>query len=311
MNVWLEWLCLAACRRSWRVYQHLSFAATKVVGSSSVRIPIRSGMGLSNIPNLQVSQPELTHAVKECARRGYQGCFVDIGANTGQSLLAFLAANVPGSYLGFEPDIEAAAYVAELLRRNPVIEGQILATALGASAGCTVMHTAARGYVGATINPAMTPHTMYHRMSRVTRATGDSHLAHLPRDGILLIKIDVEGAELAVLQGLKETLRLTGAPLYVEVLGVDHFLDGSYSREYFGEIGKEELAQIVRARRSNAGLVEEFLKECGYDLFMITEAALTSIQRIDVDEPRPGYQGERNVLALARKRVVSMKGARS
>jgi len=37
-------------------------------GDSSVRIPMRSGMGLSNIPKLQVSQPELTHAVEECAR---------------------------------------------------------------------------------------------------------------------------------------------------------------------------------------------------------------------------------------------------
>lgn len=140
---------------------------------------------------------------------------------------------------------------------------------------------------------------MYMRRSRVPVSTGDAQLAHIPNDAILLIKIDVEGYEMTVLRGLRKTLERVGAPVYVEVLGVDHFLDGTYSREYFGVLSQGKIMELVDSRVANGREVEHVFREIGYCLFKYNkEGSFSAVKKIELDDPIPGAQGERNFLAM-------------
>ena len=57
---------------------------------------------------------------------------------------------------------------------------------------------------------------------------------------IAMVKIAVEGHEEAVLRGMRETITRTRCVIYCEVLGYDHFLDGSYGRDYFGSLSQDQ-----------------------------------------------------------------------
>ena len=146
----------------------------------------------------------------------------------------------------------------------------------------------------------MTPRGMYASRQRVIVSTGDRELSDLRPEEILMIKIDVEGHEEAVLRGLVSTLETSRAPVYCEVLGYDHFRDGTYGRDYFGNLSDEEIERLCHAREQNGRRVAEFFRSHGYELFMIEPGGtLRSVEAIPLSDSRPGKQGERNVFALA------------
>lgn len=88
------------CRRSYRVYQSAHYQTTRVFDTRKVVIPIRFGLGMSNVFG---RNGEIVHAFEACKRVGYRGYFVDVGTNIGQSLIAYISTGISGSYIGFEP----------------------------------------------------------------------------------------------------------------------------------------------------------------------------------------------------------------
>ncbi len=300
----LDYLLEFAALRSWRCYQRVSIYSKRSLGGKPIAIPIRNGLGRSN---LSPTSAELVNAIHIATSIGARGTFVDIGTNIGQSLLALLSTGAD-RYIGFEPDPEAAAYVAALIRRNALAEASILPIALGEVQATAVLHTGQAGWVGATMDTSTSPTEMYSFQQRVVVSTGDAQLSHLPDNEVLLLKIDVEGHELSVLRGLRKTLERTRAPVFCEVLGYDHFQDGSYGRDYFGELASAEIARLSDAREKNGVAVAAQLRQLGYELFVLGDNGVPQeIEKIDLASSCPGKQGERNVFAVPRERASKVR----
>lgn len=292
-------LAFAALRSS-RCYRHISTYASRSCQGKQLAIPIRHGLGRSN---LKPFSSELVRAISLAGTLGPGTVFVDVGANIGQSLVTLLCTGRE-RYIGFEPDLEAAAYVAALIRKNRLAEAVILPIALGEAQAIMTLHTGPAGWVGATVAPDLTPAGMYSFQQRVMVSTGDAQLSHLPDGDVLLLKIDVEGHEVAALRGLRQTLRRTRAPVYCEVLGYDHFRDGSYGRDYFGELSSAEIDRLCESREANGRAVAEEFHRLEYAIFEFTDHdALREVESIDLASARPGRQGERNVFAVPRERA--------
>lgn len=136
---------------------------------------------------------------------------VDIGANHGWFTIAMAqCVGAEGRVWAFEPMPSAVAVLKEQRNLNPHIEFDIFPLALGANAGEASLHIFAELPHG---------HASMSALGRsdadaipISVTTLDSALRDAPRTP-LLIKLDAEGAELAILRGGQATMQSASAPL--------------------------------------------------------------------------------------------------
>lgn len=145
-------------------------------------------------------------------------CFVDVGANLGMlSLLARRLVGEQGEVRACEPNPELHRRFAATLAANGLHDVRQLRTALGATPGEARLREFA-GHSGwgtlADHGPGGAAETASWQ---VPIAVGDELLADLAPQRPLVIKIDVEGFEVPVLQGLQRTLAERRPLVFVEV----------------------------------------------------------------------------------------------
>jgi FkbM family methyltransferase len=127
---------------------------------------------------------------------------VDVGAHAGDVLAEMLRVAPEGRHIGFEPLPEIAERLQQRLPRV-CVRNVALSDATGTA---TFAHVVDRpGWSG--FRPRPTPDGSAARTETITVATERLDDA-LPADYVpTLVKVDVEGAELQVLEGARETLR--------------------------------------------------------------------------------------------------------
>ena len=142
-----------------------------------------------------------------------EGTFVDVGVNTGQTLLKVLSIDPQRGYLGFEPQVACCACLGQFLHDNDLGHFRILPIALSDRDGFEWLQ-ARDGYD----EMASTSTKSFERAIPVPVRTGDSVLGELGVNAPAVIKIDVEGSELDVLRGLEATLAQARPVVIFEVL---------------------------------------------------------------------------------------------
>jgi FkbM family methyltransferase len=281
----LSQLLLSLCRRSWRIYQWADFHAA----DGERVIPIIRGLGLDLF---RPPDPGLLGAIRHVAAAGRTGCFIDVGANLGQSLLLLQHTRLQLPYLGFEPNPDAAYYVHRLIEANRFANSWVLPVGLSSREGSAVLHLNSKGDESGTVETGVRPLSMYEKELRIALTTGDRQLADV--DEIFFVKLDCEGHEIQALQGMRGVIASRRPPLYFEVMGYSHLLDGSYPRDYFGELTAEQIESVVEARRRNCLQLDELIAALGYRLTRVIAGQLQRVQRIA--DTLPG-KGEMNFLA--------------
>lgn len=187
----------------------------------------------------RIDRPQLFGALYPAARRGEDdavamraiisavlredSCYVDVGANRGQVLADALRVAPRGRHVAFEP---IPALASELGRRFPGVDAR--AMALGASSGSASFchYTRLDGWSGLRPNPQIDAEHGAPVMIEVQVSTLDEQLEGLQP---ALVKIDVEGAELAVLEGGRALLARVRPTLLIEHVGTAALLYGADS----------------------------------------------------------------------------------
>ncbi|MFH1807975.1 MAG: FkbM family methyltransferase [Pseudomonadota bacterium] len=147
--------------------------------------------------------------------------YVDVGANTGQHVL-FMAPRVAQVH-AFEPYPPVVEKLRAQIERNRLTNVTVHAVGLGAAASTLVFQEPAEGNngTGGFTRPEKrdeSPHTMLLQVVR-----GDDVLAKAGT--VTVIKIDVEGYERPVLEGLRGTVTANRPVLIIEITphSVDSF----------------------------------------------------------------------------------------
>lgn len=231
-------------------------------GPNTVRVPVLGGLDLHNLAKTDAHLVRLLEILLPLRA----GAFVDVGAHQAQTLLKLLAVAPERPYIGFEPQPRHAAYVRSVLEHNRRSSGTVVAAALGDQCRLVRLRLPADDSSASAVE-GFRPQEFYREtlwvpMLRADQAVRDV-LHHGQRPAI--VKIDVEGGELEVLEGLERILRQDRPFVLCEVLPVQAF-SGSCSR----------------FRRRRIDRLERFLAERRYRLYRVpVEGSVVPLDRLE------------------------------
>lgn len=155
--------------------------------------------------------------LEQAGRLAPGGLFLDIGANIGTMTLYAMRSGRFSGAIALEPEPKNYAILVRNVALNGLsVEVETIAAAAGAEAGEAPLNLAARNRGAHSLAPLLRA-TETGETIDVPVMTADQALArsraHQP---VTLVKIDVEGHELAVLEGMTGLLG-RGVPLMIEV----------------------------------------------------------------------------------------------
>lgn len=289
-------LKLFGLRVSQRFAKATNFVVERPNGAQPIRIPVTGGKGAHLIGRVDRDLAATVRTV--LAFR--QGPVLDVGANVGLFLVALLEVDRDIPYAAFEPDIACCEYLEALIRANGLRSHHVFPVALSDFRSVLTLQTNSTADVSATVMEGFRPAGMYDSRKHVVALIGDDVVDSIfapDTSRIALIKIDVEGAENAVLRGLRGTIQQHRPFLILEISPYQHFLEGDLDESYFGRVSRDEALEIANWRRQFIRDIDEFLAQHKYRAMKIHEdGTLSPVTSVD-----PGAQKsfrELNYLAV-------------
>ncbi|OIP73269.1 MAG: hypothetical protein AUK48_10280 [Oscillatoriales cyanobacterium CG2_30_44_21] len=158
--------------------------------------------------------------------------FIDVGANLGQTLIEFWLTDSGNNYIGFEPNEACTNYLQALIKSNSLDGYRIIPVGLFNEDKSLPLYVQNNLQTDAcaTLVDDLRPGRKYDVNSIQCRKF-DNVLPELDINTISLIKIDVEGSELEVLQGMLATVEKFKPPILCEVLFTDKKADLLFMRD--------------------------------------------------------------------------------
>jgi len=198
--------------------------------------------GLGWLP--QFMEPEITPEHTFWRNHDLRDLVVyDIGAFHG--LLTLLFARTCRQVISYEPNTSNYARLTDNLRLNGVANVIVRKVGIGSEESVVTMVASPLTPGGATIEPGAAGGIVHSNLPvvteqvRITTLDDDIREMSLPAPGF--IKIDVEGAELPVLAGARETLLMHKPQLFLEIHG-----------------------ETMALKRKNVAAVVAYLNDLGY-----------------------------------------------
>jgi FkbM family methyltransferase len=208
--------------------------------------------------------------VLRAAFRCRDGAFIDVGANIGRMMLKVLAIDDTRQYVGFEPQVTCSAILQTFIRENGLNKHTILP--IGLATGNTTVELLVSGEdfdPTASMVQSFRPDGFYREHQYVCVRNGDEVVAELDLRAIAVIKIDVEGAELEVIEGLSNTLRKQQPFVVFEVLNF-----------YLLATNQPLPEQTVKFRQNRIERLEHLLRSFGYGIFRIVPGGPQAVRKI-------------------------------
>lgn len=201
------------------------------------------------------------------------GTLIDVGANIGQTLVKLLSIDSTRHYIGFEANLACAFTVEQFIAANALNHCRVVPLGLSSRPGSLeLLMRTEEATASASLVKGFRPEGFYSVRKSVYVITGDSFIESLGVPAISLIKIDVEGAELEVIEGLRGSMRKYKPFIMFEVL--PHYL----------VITNEGLdAKTTEFRNNRLRQLESIFREEAYVLFQIISKH--HIQQIRTIEP--------------------------
>lgn len=234
-----------------------NYTATLNLNNKRYKVPVLKNMGLLNLSVKKDWFSDLLTQLK--LPRGVS--FIDVGVNVGQTLLTFRSL-YENPYWGFEPNPNCVYYLSQLIKANNFKGTNILPVGLSYENQIARFFLKNDADSAGTIVQELRPD--YYSMENVNYVPLFSFdkLALVEIGTIGLIKIDVEGAELEVLTGLKETLTKHKPKVICEIL----------------DCHSEKSMESMQRR---ADKLMQLLHETGYDIYRIRHENNITFEKIN------------------------------
>lgn len=204
-----------------------------------------------------------------------QGAFVDVGVNTGQTLLKLLQIDGDRQYIGFEPQIAPSFSVEHFLVENRLTNHIIIPIGLSNKHGLVKLKIRGHGFGSlsssfASFVDGFRPDDFYMYSKYAYTVPGDEIIPYLNLNSIAMIKIDVEGAELEVIEGLASCIESYMPFILFEVL-----------HHYLAATNEELDEEMISFREGRIARLEKILRSKRYSIYQICgEREIQKVQKI-------------------------------
>lgn len=240
------------------IYPNLKFEGVQIT------IPIINEVGVSNY--LHLSEPWMQFVLKKLYNR--EKTFLDVGINLGQTLIKLKSVEKDAGYIGFEPNPLCVNYANELISKNSF--SNVTVFPVGISESSSVLKLNLFDEAGHDSSASIVEE--FRDKSKIKKTLNVpvfswSDLDVVADKKIGIVKIDVEGAELEVLNGIKSVLESDRPYVLIEVLPV-------YS--------EDNTFRLERQKK-----IENILSDCNYKIYRINKKGdmfekITSLETIGI-----------------------------
>jgi FkbM family methyltransferase len=221
---------------------------TRVNGKKFL-IPFRgSKMGMENIGLNETWFFTLFQSLKKQMNQD-SFTFIDIGMNIGQTVLKVKSIDENINYIGFEPNVNCVNYIHNLIQINKLSNIKIYPVGLAKEVGFLTLFADNPFASGATMIKNFRKNQKIKFEFNTPVMNGDFALDK--ENNISIIKIDVEGFELDVLEGMQNTLKKHKPIIICEVL------------PNYGNVDSDRWKRQLN--------LENLLNSLGYSIYQIQE----------------------------------------
>ncbi len=135
------------------------------------------------------------------------GCFVDVGVNLGQTLLAVKSIRSDWEYIGFEPNPYCVFYTMNLIELNALEGCSIFPFGIGETTGAMDLRLNSLTGGEGSIVAGFRSESDYKRRIKVPILGAEFLPGELLEHKVGVLKVDVEGGELDVFRAMTPVLR--------------------------------------------------------------------------------------------------------
>lgn len=180
-----------------------------------ITAPVIGGLGYGNIFGTEKWMSEVLTALLD----GSKGCFVDVGVNIGQTLIKLKSIDRNIEYIGFEPNPICVFYAEKLISINKFPNTKIIPAGISNDNEIVTLKLFSTDTTdsSASIIDNFRPDQAVVQEKNIVVLRDDK----IKIDSkIAFIKIDVEGAELMVIEGLNRFIKRDRPGIIIEILPV-------------------------------------------------------------------------------------------
>ena len=217
---------------------------SKYAGKSYV-IPIVNTIGIHHLRHK--TEPWMTSLIRKLVGLR-EGVFLDVGANVGQTLMKVRSLSSV-RYIGMEPNPECVLYLKKLIEANKLKGCTICPCGLSNKNGLLTLFSNSAASPYASVIKGFRDHDQWNltQTQIVPVMRGDDLIKDIGlTENIAVIKIDVEGGELEVIEGLRETLERFRPFIISEILPA-HTLEDEIGK--FRKERQDKLLKILEEHR--------------------------------------------------------------
>lgn len=181
------------------------------------KIPVIKKLGIENI---YMSEPWMISLLKKMNLK--DGQFIDVGVNIGQTLLKLKSVNQEIEYIGFEPNPTCVFYSNELIEANQFKNTVIIPTGIADKNGVLKLNFYSENISdsSASIIENFRPDQEVKSSQYIPVNTVENISDSISLKNVKAIKIDVEGAEMEVIESLKTLMKKNQPLVLIEILPV-------------------------------------------------------------------------------------------
>ena len=228
-----------------KLNKSINFIYQKSINNKSFKIPCIYNIGYDHTSISELWMIDVLEKIIKIS----DGVFYDVGVNTGQTLLKLKSVNPSISYIGFEPNPKCIFYVDELIKANNFKNTKLVPVGLMNENALLELNFFSEALTdsSASLISNFRPNEKTYYTKFVP--TFNYNSLRLKEDKIGILKIDVEGAEIFVIEALFEKIKSDRPIILMEILPCH---------------STKELDRIERQKK-----LEEYFKIINYKIFRI------------------------------------------
>jgi len=200
-----------------KILEYFNFTIIRKINGKYFKIPILGNLGVSNLSASEKWMTSLLQVILQIDSVK----FIDVGANIGQTLLKLKSINKDIEYIGFEPNPNCIYYLRKLIKKNSIKNTVLVPIGISSSNELIALNFYIENSTDSSASVLKNfRKTKILKKEFVSLFDVKSIKNKINFNEMSCLKVDVEGAELEVIESFKDELKNQNPFILLEILPI-------------------------------------------------------------------------------------------